>query len=79
MSVHVIFTQRRETCPEVELNQIKIPQSNKVKYLDMHLGRRLDLENAYMEQEKNTYQQLRKLYWLHNYPYKIKSYCINAY
>jgi hypothetical protein len=40
-SVHVMFTTRRETCPPVQINDVQIPQENHVKYLGLHLDRRL--------------------------------------
>jgi hypothetical protein len=39
-SIHVTFTIKRETCPPVHLNNVKIPQKD-VKYLGLHLDRRL--------------------------------------
>ncbi|XP_037943344.1 aminopeptidase N-like [Teleopsis dalmanni] len=38
-STHVTFTMRKDTCPEIKLNNIIIPQSNSAKYLGMHLDR----------------------------------------
>ena len=40
-STHITFTLRTETCPYVYLNNIIIPQSKEVKYLGIHLDRRL--------------------------------------
>jgi hypothetical protein len=40
-SVHVTFTTRRKTCPPVHINDAQIPQENHVKYLGLHLDRRL--------------------------------------
>jgi hypothetical protein len=40
-SVHVTFTTRRKTCPPVHINDVQIPQENHVKYLGLHLDRRL--------------------------------------
>ena len=37
----VTFTLRREECPPVHLNGRPIPQSDKAKYLGLHLDRRL--------------------------------------
>jgi hypothetical protein len=37
----VTFTTRRETCPPVHINDMKIPQENHVNYLGLHLDRRL--------------------------------------
>jgi hypothetical protein len=38
---HVTFTTRRATCPPVKINDVQLPQSDEVKYLGLHLDRRL--------------------------------------
>jgi retron-type reverse transcriptase len=38
---HVTFTMRRATCPPVHINDVQLPQSDDVKYLVLHLDRRL--------------------------------------
>jgi hypothetical protein len=40
-STHVTFTTRRETCSPVHINDVQLPQSDDVKYLGLHLDRRL--------------------------------------
>jgi hypothetical protein len=40
-SVHVTFTTQRETCPTVHINNVNLPQQEDVKYLGLHLDRRL--------------------------------------
>jgi hypothetical protein len=40
-SKHVTFTLKRGNCPQIIFNQINIPQANAVKYLGLHLDRRL--------------------------------------
>ena len=39
--VHITFTLRRQTCPPVQTNMLNIPQHLNVKYLGIHLDRRL--------------------------------------
>ena len=39
--VHVTFTLRKETCPKLKINNITIPSQTHVKYLGIHLYRRL--------------------------------------
>jgi len=41
-SVQVTFIIRKETCPPITLNNLKIPQAEDAKYLDFHLDRRLN-------------------------------------
>jgi hypothetical protein len=40
-STHVTFTTRRSTCPPVHINDVQFPQADDVKYLGLHLDRRL--------------------------------------
>jgi hypothetical protein len=40
-STHVTFATRRATCPPVKINDVQLPQSDEVKYLGLHLDRRL--------------------------------------
>jgi hypothetical protein len=40
-STHVTFTTRRATCPPVPINDVQLSQSDDVKYLGLHLDRRL--------------------------------------
>jgi hypothetical protein len=39
--IHVTFTTRRETCPPVHINSVQLPPEEDVKYLELHLNRRL--------------------------------------
>jgi hypothetical protein len=40
-SIHVKFTAQRETCPPVHINSVQLLQEDDVKYLGLHLSRRL--------------------------------------
>src|SRR5436190_15047935 len=40
-STHVVFTLKNENSPRVTLNNILLPQSESVKYLGIHLDKRL--------------------------------------
>jgi hypothetical protein len=40
-STHATFTTRRETCPLIHINIVQFSQAEDVKYLGLHLGRRL--------------------------------------
>jgi hypothetical protein len=40
-SIHVTFTTRRETCPPVYISNVQLPQEEDVRYLGLHLDRRL--------------------------------------
>ena len=39
--VHIIFTLRKESCPPITINGVRVPEHNYVKYLGIHLDRRL--------------------------------------
>jgi hypothetical protein len=40
-SIQVIFTTRREKCPPVHINSVQLPQEDDIKYLWLHLDKRL--------------------------------------
>jgi hypothetical protein len=40
-SVNITFTTRRETCPPVHINNVHLSEHEVVKYLGLHLDRRL--------------------------------------
>ena len=40
-STHVTFTLRKQTCPQVSINNITVPDKDTVRYLGMTLDRRL--------------------------------------
>jgi hypothetical protein len=53
-SVHVTFTTRRETCPPAQVNSIHLPQQEDVKYLGLHLDRRLNLAQTHIHKTEAT-------------------------
>jgi hypothetical protein len=63
-SVHVTFTIRRDTCPPVHINYVQIPQENHVKYLGLHLDRRLTWHTHIFSKRKQRGLSLTKMYWL---------------
>ena len=63
-STHITFTLRKDTCPPVYLNGKTIPQNESVKYLGMHLDRRLTWKNHIWTKRKQLNLKTRKLYWL---------------
>jgi hypothetical protein len=60
----VTFTTRRETCPPVHLNDVQIPQENHVKYLGLHLDRRLTWHTHIFAKRKQLGLSLTEMYWL---------------
>jgi hypothetical protein len=63
-SIHVTFTTRRETCPPVHINSVKLPQEEDVKYLGLHLDRRLTWHKHISAKRKQLGITLTKMYWL---------------
>jgi hypothetical protein len=63
-SVHVTFTLRRATCPPVHLNDVQLPQSDDVKYLGLHLDRRLTWRRHIFAKRKQLGLTLAKMNWL---------------
>ena len=63
-STHITFTLNKCTCPPVKLNGVNIPQQTKVKYLGLHLDRRLTWKN-HIEAKRNQIKiTFSKMYWL---------------
>ena len=63
-STHVTFTLKRSSCPPVQLNSTYLIQPDDVKYLGIHLDRRLTWCKHITTKRKHLDLQLRKLYWI---------------
>lgn len=63
-SQHVTFTLRKENCPVVTLNGSQLPQTEKAKYLGMHLDRRLNWKDHIFTKRKQLGIKFSKLSWL---------------
>jgi hypothetical protein len=61
---HVTFNTRRATCPLVHINDVQLPQSDDVKYLSLHLGRRLTWHKHIFTKRKQLGLTLAKMQWL---------------
>jgi hypothetical protein len=62
-SIHVTFTTRREMCPLVYINNVQLPQED-VKYLGLHLDRRLTWHKHIFAKRKQLRITLTKMYGL---------------
>jgi hypothetical protein len=63
-SIHVTFTTRRATCPGVHIYNEQLPQAEEVKYLGLHLDRRLTWHKHIFAKRKHLGITLSKMYWL---------------
>lgn len=60
----ISFTLRRKDCPSVFINNTQIPKSESVKYLGMHLDKRLTWKQHIKAKRKHLNILTKKLYWL---------------
>jgi hypothetical protein len=63
-SVHVTFTTRTGMCPPVHLNNVQLPFADQVKYLGLHLDRKLTWHHHIFTKRKQLGLTLTKMYWL---------------
>jgi hypothetical protein len=63
-SIQVTFTLNKMTCPHVTLNNVHLPQADEVKYLGIHLDRRLTWRKHITTERKQLDLKLRNLYWI---------------
>jgi len=61
-SVHVTFTIRKEVCPPITLNDLRVFQAEGVKYLGLHVDCRLNCKKYIYIKRKELGFQLGKMY-----------------
>jgi hypothetical protein len=61
---HATFTLKISTCPPVQLNGTYLPYTDEVKYLGVHLDRRLTWRKHISTKRRHLDHQLRELYWI---------------
>ena len=63
-STHITFTLRRQNCPPVTNNNSKIPTKDSVKYLGLHLDRRLTWKEHIKAKGNQLKLIVKQYYWL---------------
>jgi hypothetical protein len=65
-SAQVIFTTRRDTCPAVNLHNTPIPVKKEVKYLRIHLDKKLTWKTHIKAKRYQLELKLKNMSWLIN-------------
>ena len=63
-SSQVVFSLRKNVCPQVRLNNILLPQAESVKYLGMHLDKKLTWKEHIWHKRQHLNLKASKLNWL---------------
>jgi hypothetical protein len=61
---HITFTLCKQTCPTVQMGSVDLPQKNEVKYLGMHLDRRLTWTKHIKRKRKQLNLKAKQMHWL---------------
>jgi hypothetical protein len=61
---HITFTLRDQTCPTVQKGNVDLPQKNEVKYLAMHLDRRMTCAKHIKSKRKDLNIKVKQMNWL---------------
>jgi aspartate carbamoyltransferase regulatory subunit len=63
-STHITFTLCNQTCLTMQMGNAALQQKNEVKYLGMHLDRRLTLAKHIKTKRKRRNLKARQMHWL---------------
>lgn len=70
-SAHVTFTLKSRKCRPLVLNNLNIPQADTVKYLGIHLDRKLNWRKHIAKKQEQMKIKFRNLFWLLNKKSKL--------
>jgi hypothetical protein len=65
-SSQIIFTTRRTVCPQVSINNFPIPIKQEVKYLGLHLDKKLTCQTHIKAKRRQLELKIRNMTWLIN-------------
>ena len=63
-SCHIIFTLGKQTCPQVTINDIPIPNKKSVRYLGIILDKRMTWKRHIVDKPKQLESKLKNFYLL---------------
>jgi hypothetical protein len=65
-SIQITFTSRRTICPQVSINNFPIPIKQAVKYLGLHLDKKLTWRSHIKAKRRQLGLKVRNVYWMIN-------------
>jgi hypothetical protein len=65
-STLITFTTRRSVCPQVSINNFPIPIKQEIKYLGLHLDKKLTWLTHIKAKRRQLGLKIRNMYWLIN-------------
>jgi hypothetical protein len=68
-----IYNTKRNVPPKVHINNVQLPQEEEVKYLGLHLDRRLTWNKHIFVKRKQLGITLTKMYWLLEHKSKLST------
>jgi hypothetical protein len=72
-STQVTFSTHKDTRPLVYINDVQFPQEEDVKYLKLHLNRRLTWHKNIFTKRKQLCMTFPKMYWLLGHKSKLST------
>jgi hypothetical protein len=63
-ATQVTFTLRKNQCPPIFFNNILIPESSSIRYLGMHMDKKLTWREHIVKKRKQIDLKFKQLYWL---------------